>query len=354
GDTWFTFDGGASQQLTTTAQFDPASGNVQKRILDRDFATLANSSSASGTASVSVGPNNGPFYLVLSGTADDVYVSATTADVTERVGATVLVRSSTWGEPLLTRIADEGLGDGGYALPTTGQPVSLPWPGLDMISVRFDEGVTVRPGDMKLAAASGRTFDIRAFNYDWSTRTAHWTLAEPLGAENILLEVTTAAKAVDLGSPSGAHQQLRFSVLPGDVNGDGATTALDTVLVRNNSWSSVSSHSPTSLFDLTGDGAVNMADWRASMRLGFQRGPTEEVSSLALAPVAIPSPAASPAASSERESGRQSSVLLERVPLRASADRVLRPIAVDRALETAAPSLSRLRAARRRAAETID
>jgi hypothetical protein len=204
----------------------------------------------------------------------------------------------------------------------------------------------VRVGDLKAAAASGRTFDVRSFNYDWTTRTAHWTLNEPLGVENVLIEVATANKPVDLHSVGAAPHQMRFSVLPGDVNGDGVTSVHDTVLVRNNSWLPASSQSPTAIYDVNGDGMVNAADWRSSMSLGYRRRPAQEVSSLALSPVTFVS-TGSPSPEAPLESVPAENTP-PRLTLRATTDRSLRPVAVDRALDNVAPSLSRLRAVRRR------
>jgi hypothetical protein len=142
-----------------------------------------------------------------------------------------------------------------------------------------------------------------------------------------------------------APHQVRFSVLPGDVSGDGVTNAYDTTLVRNNSWLPATSQTRTALYDLTGDGIVSAVDWRASMALSFRRRPIQEVSSLTLSPVQIESTgSASPEVPAESESVESA----PRLTLRATADRSLRPVAVDRALDAVAPSLSRLRAVRRR------
>ena len=80
-------------------------------------------------------------------------------------------------------------------------------------------------------------YSFSQFRYNSATHEATWTLPTALGVDQLML-------ALDGTGPSGVHATtsniplmsnlgMGFSVLPGDVDGDGVVTVLDAVDVLN-------------------------------------------------------------------------------------------------------------------------
>ena len=87
------------------------------------------------------------------------------------------------------------------------------------------------------------------FNYDSASKTATWTLADPIGADRIL---------IDLSGPISA--QRRFDILPADVTQDGAVGRTDIVgLLRAFSFTTGDAQFDFHK-DINGSGAVDLLD----------------------------------------------------------------------------------------------
>src|SRR5437762_1237892 len=93
----------------------------------------------------------------------------------------VWVRGSGWSAAMLARMASNGLGDAnlGFEIPTgSPQLTPLPWLGINRISIRFTEDVSVVSGNLQLLGSNVASYGINAagFSYDKGTFTATWAL----------------------------------------------------------------------------------------------------------------------------------------------------------------------------------
>jgi hypothetical protein len=156
----------------------------------------------------------------------------------------------------------------------------LPWSNVDTISVRFDSPVSVGSGALRLASASGDTYTVAGYFYDSVTRTATWRLDRPLSADNYVVSVTPSGAAVDFHLSTNAPGEGRFSVLPGDVNGDGTTNFVDAIAIRNNFAASGQYTLSSPRYDLDANGRVDMADLVMAIQSGFTKRSAEEVSGM--------------------------------------------------------------------------
>ena len=149
--------------------------------------------------------------------------------------------------------------------------------------------VAVQAGDLELRGVNVANYlagGPAGFNYDAASRTATWTLASPIGADKLLLEIDNGAitdtpglsldgewtESVSTFSGdglAGGQLQFRFNVLPGDVDGSGQVTSAD---LRSNlafQFKGVGQAGYSAAHDLDGNGAINILDWaRIRDRIG--------------------------------------------------------------------------------------
>jgi hypothetical protein len=203
----------------------------------------------------------------------------------------VLVDGSAWSTSFLAALQNAGKGNGGYAIPvgSAAQLQALPWSNLNQIRIVFNENVDVDEDSLTVTGVTG-SYSFTGFSYSSTTFTAIWTLATPLGAEKLTIDLQssgpnavtdTTGHALDgewsnqtSSYPSGNGQpggdfQFAFNVLPGDVNGDGIVNGQDLALVSSTWLSTLPSA------DLNGDGIVNAQDlgsvssnWLATLPAG--------------------------------------------------------------------------------------
>jgi serine-aspartate repeat-containing protein C/D/E len=221
------------------------------------------------------------------------------SDSTPPAVVSVVVRGSAWSPQFTSAFAPRGLGDGGYAVPDSGTPRTLPWANADTIVVRFSEDVRLQRGDLRVIGAGGIAYAWRDFRYDPATFTATWTLAQPFGADRIRLElegdapagVTDAVGNFLFGAAGGttAGDAVRtFNTLPGDATGDGRTNALDLAFVKRRLNRSAASGAAYSLFaDLTGDGRTNALDLAVLRRHLNRRLPPASATAALFSPEAM-------------------------------------------------------------------
>lgn len=298
GDVYFTFDGGAPERITASAAFDAASGNARLEVLDANLHVLASANSTSGEVSVSFGPGPGPYILRASGAATNVLLSTDTVDTTTRIGATLSVRGSQWPTAVVENVSTAAGTASGMSLApatATGEGV-LPWSNVDTISVRFDAPVSIGAAGLRLASASGAAYGVVGYVYDAGTRTAAWRLDRPLAADNYVASVAPNGAAVDFRLSTTAPSEARFSVLPGDVDGNGAANYLDAIAVRNNFAVAADYGLDSPRYDLDANGTVDMADFALAVRNGFARRAADEVSGLLVGASSTSTSGGSPAA----------------------------------------------------------
>jgi uncharacterized delta-60 repeat protein len=235
----------------------------------------------------------------------------------------VFVGSTTWagsdGNAATTTFKEylqaQGLGsvDYGYAIPGgAGQTLALPWGNIDQVSIQFSQDVSVQKSDLTVhgSLVPNYAFATTAagFAYDAATRTATWTLAQPLGRDRLLLnldadvtngvrnaagdyldgEWTNGNDSFPSGNGSGGGDFLfRLNVLPGDVNGNGSVLADDFSDVKNRFFRSSSNPGSgaggySALADVDGNGTILANDFSYVKTRFFQSLPAGQPTSSSL------------------------------------------------------------------------
>jgi hypothetical protein len=163
----------------------------------------------------------------------------------------------------------------GYAMDDGDQMNELPWVNLDQISIRFDQLVAVKQGDLAVRGVTVANYPTTAFAYDPATSTATWTLSRPLARDKVVFDLDGDAGGVegrgaysysapldgDWTNPTpvartdwfgqtywsyqgydafpsgngvpGGDFRFRVNVLPGDANRSGDVGTADVTQVRN-------------------------------------------------------------------------------------------------------------------------
>lgn len=195
----------------------------------------------------------------------------------------VQVSSTEWAPAFVDYLAQNGLGDRGYRIPTGSsvQSKPLPWSNLNVVSVKFSEDVNVESRDLSLTGVSIPHVSIAGFFYDAQNFVATWTLAAPLQKSNyqIDLDGSGIGAITDLSGnvldgewthnadtfPSGngtagGDFQFKFTVMPGDVNQSASLGEKDYGKVTSELGMTTSSSSFPKFSDVNGSGAINSAD----------------------------------------------------------------------------------------------
>ncbi|HVU89305.1 MAG TPA: dockerin type I domain-containing protein [Pirellulales bacterium] len=215
----------------------------------------------------------------------------------------VLAAGTTWNPSFLNALKVSGQGNGtGYNLPAgAAQLTSLPWSNVNQIQIAFSEAVTVSQASLSLTGLGG-VLATTGFSYNATAFVATWTLANPIGAGKVTInlhssgtsavkdsggraldgEWTNGASAYPSGNgTAGGDFNFAINVLPGDANGDGIVNSQDLALVSS-SWLS---SGPVA--DDNGDGIVNSQDlalissqWLAALPAGGAASGNSQASSL--------------------------------------------------------------------------
>ena len=194
----------------------------------------------------------------------------------------VIVSSTSWSPGFLDAPSSTGLGSLGYTIPvgSSAQLQPLPWDNMNQIRIVFSENVNVQQNSLTLSGTSVNNYAFSSFSYNATTFTATWTLAAPLGADRLRLDLhaTGAAAITDAHGKSldgewsdavstypsgngisGGDFLFDFNVLPGDIDGNGVVNGVDINLLVGN-FKRVSGGLAG---DLNGDGIVNGLDLNA-------------------------------------------------------------------------------------------
>ena len=123
----------------------------------------------------------------------------------------------------------------------------LPWSTIDRIGARFDRPVDIGPADLQVAGVNVPRYAITGFDYDAVTHVATWALGAPISTDRVLVTL--------LGSHS-----VRFDVVPGDLDGDGAATVHDITHLRRGLEAPVAAQALPAHADINLDGAVSTLD----------------------------------------------------------------------------------------------
>ena len=224
----------------------------------------------------------------------------------------VLVDGSAWREAFRARLESLGLGSArfGFAIPAgSAQLTTLPWSSVDRITLRFDSDVSVDRDDLLVRGVNIPTYAFADFSYDPASRTATWTLAQPLGRDKVLLDLDGDAGGA-AGAPGGASGagglldgewsngsatfpsgngsaggdfEFRLNTLPGDADRNGRVDALDLYQVRQRLLTSTSAAGAGTyrygvFHDVNADGRIDSLDLLAVRRGQFQSLPSGEPS----------------------------------------------------------------------------
>jgi hypothetical protein len=330
GDATNNFTGDLSLTVTTTGSAAPGAipldvdgvGDVAGSLNpagDTDYFSFTIPSNGTGDVSVSLtSPGGVDLVGVIYDTNNDVVATidsvSTTADLSGlATGATYFVATTTFNhldsasynlaidaelaDPEAPRIIDLWLGstawtrefrnaldptDGiGYRVPTgtaADQLATLPWAGIDQISVRFNEPVNVSDNAMTLELSDNLPVVPGGFAYDLTTNTATWTNANPLPNGSLAIGLDDARVIDDSGNaldgewtdgtvlPSGdgsAGGDFLFSVrlLAADADQSGSVNLGDFGALRASFGDSIGDENYDLFADFNGDGDINLADF---------------------------------------------------------------------------------------------
>ena len=195
----------------------------------------------------------------------------------------VLADGTDWTAAFRDELEFAGLGSGGYSIPVGSalQLKSLPWTGIDRISIRFNENVTVTQGDLQLSGVAVVDYAFMppaqgGFSYDPVTFTATWKLAAPVEADKLLIQLSDTVVDSDGNmldgewldesdvyasgdGVAGGDFLFRSNVLAGDANGDAIVGSDDYTAWADNFGLSAS---PAALrADFNGNGTVDAGDY---------------------------------------------------------------------------------------------
>ncbi len=199
----------------------------------------------------------------------------------------VVVSSTQWDNAFIDHLSSQGLGDGGYAIPTNSpqQLAPLPWSNMNQVKITFSEDVVVSRNSLTLQGTNVANYRFRRFAYDAKTFTATWTLRRRLRADD--LQITLSDTVTDRqgnqldgewidgvsaflngtgdGVPGGDFK-FRFSVLPGDVDQSGSLDDQDLAAVIASRNTEVGDGDYTIFSDVDGSGEIVRRDARIVRR----------------------------------------------------------------------------------------
>lgn len=199
----------------------------------------------------------------------------------------VVVSSTDWAPAFLGHLTDQGLGDGGYAIPSESdeQSITLPWGNINQIKISFSEDVLVASDDMTLRGVNVVNYETVQFEYNADLFVATWTLSEPIGVDKLRLSLSD--QIVDLAGNdiandsrkdvSGDHLAFRFNVMPGDVNQSERVDIRDFRPLLGRLGRRASQAGYTVFADLDGSARIDFRDWIVFGSNLFRRLPMGEV-----------------------------------------------------------------------------
>ena len=125
----------------------------------------------------------------------------------------VLVDGTSWTPSFLNALQTAGEGNGqGYAIPvgSASQLKDLPWSNINQIQVVFSQNVTVQQASLALTGVNVASYGISNFSYNSATDTATWTLANPIAADKLHIDLASSGGAAVTGASSGEVHRRRL------------------------------------------------------------------------------------------------------------------------------------------------
>jgi O-glycosyl hydrolase len=203
----------------------------------------------------------------------------------------VTVAGSGWSPAFLGFLSGQGLGAGGYVIPTGGRQLDpLPWGNLNRVRMKFTENVSLSVGQLAIRGVNVASYATSGLNYDSSSQVAEWSLVSAPGADKLLLHLS--ATATDLaGNPldgewtdgqtaavsgngvAGGDLFFRLNVLPGDVTRDGVVDAADLNAIRRRQLLAVGVVGFSIFYDTDGSAVIDATDLNAVRRRQLLRLP---------------------------------------------------------------------------------
>jgi hypothetical protein len=197
----------------------------------------------------------------------------------------------------------------------------LPWKNLNRITVTFDEPVTIAAGSTALHGVSTGDIPLTpTLAPGASSTTITWAAAAPIATDRYTFELenelvldvagnrldgewTTGASEFPSGDGArGGDFRFAFNILPGDVDGNGATNLDDLHLARRQVFSDLSAASFDPRADVDGNGLTNIVDL-----IAIRNGQTTAL------PPAAPAPAAASVLVARRSSAAVSNITLRAI-----------------------------------------
>jgi hypothetical protein len=144
----------------------------------------------------------------------------------------------------------------------------LPFINIKALDVIFSDNVNVSSSMLQLLGVNVPNYSFSGFSYNPATFDATWSLPTAIGVDRLMLSLSgEQAPPVSGSGPNiGADPfSNNFSVLPGDVDGDGVVSASDMVIERNE----IISGGYLIWADVDGNGVVDLTDFtNVRKRLG--------------------------------------------------------------------------------------
>jgi hypothetical protein len=231
-----------------------------------------------------------------------------------------------WNDAFLARPGDDEMAEtaGGEINIEPDDPVTtVPWGGLDQISVAFDRDVVVGEGDLSLGGGAPNT--IVGFDYNAADFVATWTFGRPIEGDRlrIVLSDRIRPRGVSTLGTEGALGPFSamVNVVPGDANLDGRADLGDVRTVASRILGATTGEPDyVDEHDADGNGTVDLLDL-LSIRDGLRSPGTIGVA---------PAPAADAAIAIQAPDNR---------PGRAAVDRVMATLRAPRQVTTSRPAV---------------
>ena len=113
---------------------------------------------------------------------------------------------------------------------------NLPFINIKAIDVIFSDNVVVSKSMLRLQGVKVPNYSFNTFSYNSRSVDATWRLPSAIAIDHLMLSLSgeAAPPASGSGPTIGADSfNNKFTVLPGDVNGDGVVSAKDLATVQN-------------------------------------------------------------------------------------------------------------------------
>jgi hypothetical protein len=197
------------------------------------------------------------------------------------------VSGTTWSSSFVDYLESASLGADGYRIPvgSSSQLQTLPWNNVDQIRITFSENVDVQAADLSVSGVNQTAYAFEDFSYDAAARTAVWTLADPVNADKLLLDLdangvdpvqdvdesnvldgewTDSSDTYPSGNgTAGGDFQFRLNVLAGDADGSTGVNVIDYSQIGMKNGKNAGDEGYSIRHDVNANGSITMDDYYA-------------------------------------------------------------------------------------------